>query len=185
VRDGTEKEIFKGHVLKIQRVTNKSMSKSITKSAMKSTASRKPGEGDSAVLKEHGLSVTQQRLRVLELLSKDHACLGVDDLVALAKRKKLDLGDWSTVFRTLKTFEEAGLVDAFLSADGVTRYERVSDGHAHHHHHFVCRDCRAVESLEECPTQVFEKAAKRIGFKVENHTLEVQGLCHDCQQKTR
>lgn len=144
----------------------------------------KTGTDDfKSLLKAHDLSVTQQRLSVLSLLSKDHSCLGVDDLVAMAKKKKLEIGDWSTVFRTLKTFEEAGLVDAFLSTDGVTRYELVSDDHAHHHHHFVCRSCKSVESLDECPTQVFEKAAKKLGFKVENHVIEVQGLCRECQRK--
>jgi Fur family ferric uptake transcriptional regulator len=137
------------------------------------------------LLKKHELSVTQQRVAILSLLSKEHSCLGVDDLVTQAKKKKLEIGDWSTVFRTLKTFEESGLVEAFLSTDGVTRYELVSDEHHHHHHHFVCRSCKTVETLDECPTQIFEKAAKQIGFKVENHVIEVQGVCSDCQQKSR
>lgn len=138
------------------------------------------------LLKKHDLSVTQQRLAVLSLLSKEHSCLGVDDLLAQAKKKKLEMGDWSTVFRTVKTFEEAGLVTAFASSDGVTRYELThcqDEGHDHHHHHFVCRSCKSVEALENCPTQLFEKAAKQIGFRVENHVIEVQGVCSDCQKK--
>ena len=85
----------------------------------------------------------------------------------------------ATVYRTLSLLSEHGVVDEFANRPGETCYRLCGEGH---HHHLVCARCHGVAELEGCEVDEWlSKAAREHGFAPTAHTLEVTGLCADCQ----
>lgn len=87
----------------------------------------------------------------------------------------------ATVYRTLQAFVDAGLVDVVKSDAGEAAYRRCSTTH---HHHLVCRSCGHTVEIEG-PTveQWADSVAARHGFAEVSHTVELFGLCADCQAR--
>ena len=52
----------------------------------------------------------------------------------------------------------------------------------HHHHHIICRTCRSVETLDFCVADGLERMARKLGYANVTHTLEVFGICVECQR---
>lgn len=85
----------------------------------------------------------------------------------------------ATVYRTLATLAEEGRIDA-LRSDSETLYRACDTDH--HHHHIVCTQCgRTVEVSAQLVEQWTQKVAQEAGFTVTSHTLEIWGLCAQCQ----
>ncbi|MBY0369687.1 transcriptional repressor, partial [bacterium] len=107
----------------------------------------------SEKLREAGLKITRSRTALLEALAEGHGPFTPEELFS-----KLDpnLCDLVTVYRTLTTFEEKGLVRRCEFGDGRARYELEHGDH--HHHHLVCRRCAAVKPLDHCSLEILEKS---------------------------
>ncbi len=135
-------------------------------------------------LAEKNLKSTRQRHAVAEVFftSSDH--LTIDEMLHLSRRKDSKIG-YATVYRTLKLLAEAGLADERHFSDGVARFEQ-SSGEAHHHDHMVCTGCGDVlEFVSEEIEKLQEDAARRYGFEMVSHKLELYGTCRKCQAKPR
>jgi Fe2+ or Zn2+ uptake regulation protein len=65
--------------------------------------------------------------------------------------------------------------------DGSYRYE-FNTGE-HHHHHIVCRSCHRVETLDFCVADGLERMARQLGYANVTHTLEIFGICAECQSR--
>lgn len=96
--------------------------------------------------------------------------------------------DFATVFRFVERLRESGLVRAHFWGERQAHFELAEDSpalsHEGHHHHLVCRRCRAVLEVHACGVEAIEKAiAKETGFSGLGHSLEFFGLCPDCQKK--
>jgi len=127
------------------------------------------------ILRQAGLKITRSRTALLEALSQGHGPHSPEELFDKLDR---DLCDLVTVYRTLSSFEEKGLVRRCEFGDGKARYELE---HAdHHHHHLVCRRCRAVQPLDPCSIEGLEKSLKGSGYSDITHRLEFFGLCPKC-----
>lgn len=97
-----------------------------------------------------------------------------------ARRSAPELG-LSTVYRTLLTLSEAGVVDAIGQHEGESTYRLCSGGH---HHHLICDRCRAVVELSECDlSSVQEAIAREHGFAVTGHSLTFHGVCGPCSRR--
>jgi Fur family ferric uptake transcriptional regulator len=84
------------------------------------------------------------------------------------------------VYRTLKLFVEAGVASEWSFRDGVSRYEVRRP----HHDHLICTGCDAIVEFENDEIeQLQEQVAKRLGFKLTAHRLELYGLCRNCRTK--
>ncbi len=99
-----------------------------------------------------------------------------------------DIGDsvpLSSLYRTLATLEEAGVLAPHYSSPGLTRYE-LAEWLSGHHHHLVCLDCGQVEDIEVTSTyeaklqDVVSAIAGDASFTASNHALEIEGLCVRC-----
>jgi Fur family ferric uptake transcriptional regulator len=90
--------------------------------------------------------------------------------------------DLVTVYRTLESMEALELVRRCDFGDGAYRYEF---NHAEHHHHIICRSCRSVQVLERCVAETLESVARQLGYAQVSHTLEVFGICPECQKQPR
>jgi Fur family ferric uptake transcriptional regulator len=95
-------------------------------------------------------------------------------------RPRRDRVGLSTVYRTLQQLADAAEVDVLRSDDGEALYRRCSAGH---HHHLVCRSCgRTVEVAGPAVEQWAERVAAEHGFSNVSHTLEVFGVCPECER---
>lgn len=87
----------------------------------------------------------------------------------------------ATVYRTLESLGERGLVQRVDLGDGISRFER-ADPAGEHHHHLVCGDCGKVEPFEDT---ALERAIAGIaggrGYEVAAHEVVLRGACGDCR----
>lgn len=108
----------------------------------------------------------------------------VEELVARV-RKDDPRVSLATVYRTMKLLAECGLASARQFGDGQqTRYEAAAG--REHHDHLICRVCgEIVEFSNDRIEALQDVVAKRHGFEVESHKLELYGRCAQCRRSQR
>jgi Fur family ferric uptake transcriptional regulator len=80
----------------------------------------------------------------------------------------------ATVYRTVRLFEEAGIIERHDFRDGRSRYEEMPD--VHHDHLIDMRTGRVIEFVDEDIEKLQNAIAKRLGFKLVDHRLELYGV---------
>jgi len=130
-----------------------------------------------AHLKRRGLNRSSRRDLVVSTFLSSNKHLSVDDLYTLVRRKSPGIGR-TTVYRTLKLLESAGLAQA-LVLKGETRFER--ELNRRHHDHFICSDCGAIFEFSSDEIEAAQdEEARKIGFRIEGHKHQVFGKCVKC-----
>jgi Fur family transcriptional regulator, ferric uptake regulator len=120
-----------------------------------------------------GLRMTEQRKVVARVVaaSKDHP--DVEELYARAAKvdAKISL---ATVYRTVKLFEESGLLEKLDFGDGRARYE---DGQRDHHDHLIdVNSGKVIEFVDPEIEELQERIAARLGYRLIGHRLELLGV---------
>jgi len=134
------------------------------------------GDSAAALLKVHGLRVTAAREAIIEALAAAHDPLSIEALLTRLPKKA---ADQATVYRTLESFMEKGIVRQVVLSPERALYELAGDDH----HHIVCVRCGRIEHIELKDCAHFEKDALKASaqFKtIERHALELYGLCTTC-----
>ena len=130
------------------------------------------------ILKEHSLKATPARELILAALGAERRPYNAQEIFeTLSKKNDIDL---VTVYRTLASFEKAGIAKRVDLRQDAVAYELAGE---HHHHHIVCTECGTVEDFELCDMEAVTKkvVAKAKRFKaVREHTLELFGVCTAC-----
>jgi Fe2+ or Zn2+ uptake regulation protein len=86
---------------------------------------------------------------------------------------------FSTVYRTMKLLCESGLVSERHFRDGEALYENVSE----HHDHCICTSCgKIIEFENEKIEELQEAVARKFGFRLVTHKMELYGLCAECRK---
>lgn len=129
-------------------------------------------------LKEVGLKITTPRIKVLNILQEKAAeHLSAENVYKLLLEQGDDVG-LATVYRVLTQFEDAGLVVRHNFEGGHAVFE-LSDGA--HHDHLVCTKCGVInEFVDDVIEQRQIEIAKRHGFQITDHSLNIYGLCPTC-----
>lgn len=130
---------------------------------------------DQSDLKNAGLKATLPRLKVLELFenSQDRH-LSAEDVYKVLLNGGEDVG-LATVYRVLTQFEQAGLLIRHHFETGKAVFE-LNEGS--HHDHIICIKCGRVEEFyDEEIEKRQEIAAESRGFKMEEHSLTIYGVC--------
>jgi Fur family ferric uptake transcriptional regulator len=141
-----------------------------------------PSQVDSTeLLRANGLKITKARVAILDLLAREHGPFTTEEVFArLSKSKTNGHCDVVTIYRCLAKFESLGLINRCDFGDGSVRYElRTRD---HHHHHIICRKCKRVEALPDCPVEDRSIKLPKMGFKEVSHRLEFFGVCPECHR---
>lgn len=126
-----------------------------------------------------GRRSTRQRAVVEELVAEFESFKSAQDIHHILRGRGETIG-LSTVYRNLQTLAEDDLVDTVRNEQGEVLYRQCS---AKHHHHLVCRSCgRVVEVTGPAVERWAAQAAERNGFVDVAHTVEIFGLCSDCQR---
>ncbi|WP_120632973.1 Fur family transcriptional regulator [Ruegeria sp. EL01] len=120
-----------------------------------------------------GLRMTGQRRTIAHVLEQSEDHPDVEELYTRASA--LDSGiSIATVYRTVKLFEEAGILERLEFGDGRARYE---DAERDHHDHLI--DMQSGEVIEFVDPEIEalqEKIAAKLGFKLIGHRLELYGV---------
>lgn len=130
-------------------------------------------------LKKVGLKTTLPRIKILEILEKSRdRHLSAEDIYKILVESGEDIG-LATVYRVLTQFEEAKLVVRHHFSDEHSVFELDS---GEHHDHLVCVKCGAVEEFVDELIEKQQKAvAKKAGFWMTDHSLNIYGICVKCQ----
>ncbi|MEM9729589.1 MAG: transcriptional repressor [Myxococcota bacterium] len=129
----------------------------------------------------HGLRSTGQRRVVTEQFFQSHGHLSIEDLLEQVRRVEPKIG-YATVYRTLKLLKECGLANERHFGDGVSRYEVAWEDE--HHDHLICLECdKIVEFENDEIEQLQKKMAKKHGYQLVRHKLELYGICAECRAK--
>jgi Fur family ferric uptake transcriptional regulator len=132
-------------------------------------------------IKQAGLKVTVPRIKILRIMQQsDQRHLSAEDVYKVLLQQGEEIG-LATVYRVLTQFEGAGLVCRHHFDSGQSSVFELNRGV--HHDHLVCLKCgTVVEFVEEEIEQRQRLIAERNGFKIEDHSLVIYGLCRACQQ---
>ena len=123
-----------------------------------------------------GLKITKARLVILEAFSDRCHPLSAEGVFKKIKMRGID---FATVYRTLSSFEKAGILRKVDLHKDAQFYEI----NKHHHHHAVCNKCGLVEEIDVCNLEkdIAKISSKLSDFRIINtHSLEFFGLCNKC-----
>ena len=122
---------------------------------------------------DKGLRITEQRRIIARVLSEsdDHP-----DVELLHERaNKIDSGiSIATVYRTVRLFEEAGILDRHDFGDGRARYEAAPE--AHHDHLIDVETGKVVEFIDPEIEALQKQIAAKLGYRLVDHRLELYGV---------
>lgn len=130
---------------------------------------------------DRGVRLTRARRLVLEALWRAGGPRSAADLDRLLRRRV----PLSSLYRTLAGLEGAGLLDRYVDATGVARYE-LAEGLTEHHHHLTCVRCGTTEDvslgqeLERRIAEIASAAGEDRAFRVDGHRLDLEGRCARC-----
>ncbi|GAC1449162.1 MAG: Fur family transcriptional regulator [Chitinophagaceae bacterium] len=130
------------------------------------------------LLKRNQLSITDSRSKILELFLQQNGALAHADI-----EKKSGTGfDRVTVYRTLQTFVEKGIIHTIPTADNSILYALCKDEcreghHQDHHVHFVCQQCGNTICLEDITVPDVKLPN---GYQATHIEVVVNGVCKDC-----
>lgn len=132
------------------------------------------------ILTAKGVNPTAMRLLVLEYLQQQSSAVSLQQL-----EKDFIHADRTTLYRTLKTFAEKGLIHSITDGSGATRYALCMDAcaegeHQDLHLHFFCTRCGETFCLPK--TQVPEVVLPQ-HFRMEELSLIAKGICDRCGTK--
>ncbi|PLX84078.1 MAG: transcriptional repressor [Desulfuromonas sp.] len=132
-------------------------------------------------LASKGLKNTTQRMIILEVFLEQKSHLSTEELYLKVRGKNPKVG-YATVHRTLKLFAECGIAAERHFGDGQGRFELVHG--EDHHDHLVCTGCGLILEFENPQIEELqEDVARQHRFTIENHRLELYGLCPACASK--
>lgn len=126
-----------------------------------------------ALCVERGLRMTGQRRTIARVLAAAHDHPDVEEVYRRANRID-DRISLSTVYRTLKLFEEKGILERHDFGRGRGRYEAAPN--VHHDHLIDLATGRVIEFSNEAIEALQERIARELGFRLVGHRLELYGM---------
>jgi Fur family ferric uptake transcriptional regulator len=136
--------------------------------------------GIEHLLKHHNLKVTPTRLDILrEFQSKSYAISHAELSDGLGEKY-----DRVTIYRTLNSFEEKGLIHSIVLSDSLKKYALCghsceSDSHVHNHIHFTCVKCTKTVCLDDFTLNVKNKFQD---YEFQELNITARGVCPDCKK---
>jgi len=130
------------------------------------------------ILKKHSLRKTECRMAIIQIFLKKNFAIGQAEIESSIG----DFYDRVTIYRTLKTFQEVGIIHKVLDTSGILKYALCpevceKEKHQHEHVHFKCNICGKISCLTELkiPTISLPK-----GYESLESNLLIQGICPKC-----
>ena len=120
-----------------------------------------------------GVKLTEQRKTIAKIMSDSQDHPDVDELYKRASKidSKISI---ATVYRTVKLFEEAGIITKHDFKGGKARYEELNEGH--HDHLIDIKTGEIIEFVDDEIEKLQQKVAEKYGYKLVDHKLELYGI---------
>ena len=120
-----------------------------------------------------GVKLTDQRKIIAKIMSDSQDHPDVDELYKRASKidSKISI---ATVYRTVKLFEEEGIVAKHDFKGGKARYEELNEGH--HDHLIDIKTGEIIEFVDDEIEKLQQKVADKYGYKLVDHKLELYGI---------
>ncbi|GAB4532804.1 MAG: Fur family transcriptional regulator [Parvularculaceae bacterium] len=122
---------------------------------------------------EKGMRMTEQRRVIARVLSAATDHPDVEEIYRRASEVDPNISI-ATVYRTVRLFEEAGIIERHDFQDGRSRYEEASEDH--HDHLIDMRSGRVIEFVNDEIERLQERVAKELGYRLVDHRLELYGV---------
>lgn len=131
------------------------------------------------VLHREGLRITDARQTVMEILVESTTALTAQEIYDRAREQGHAVGI-ASVYRTLEMLTELDLVQQIHQPQGCQAYGPALSGHKHF---VICTDCGRLFSFagHEALEDLFKEVEKKSGYRVQEHWLQLFGLCEACQ----
>ena len=130
-------------------------------------------------LHSRNIKPTAMRELVLKIMTQQKTAISLPEL-----EEKFTYADKSTLYRTLKTFQDKKLIHSIDDGSGAIRYAVCHDtcecNPEDLHLHFFCTSCKKTFCLTDIPVP---KINLPEGFSLESVNFVVKGICADCQKK--
>lgn len=131
------------------------------------------------ILKKNGLSITEGRKRILGIFLDNEGALAHADI----EKQTAAAFDRVTVYRTLQTFVEKGIIHQIPTTDNSILYalckHNCEAGHHHDNHvHFICNHCNRTTCLDDVTVPTVKLPA---GFVPAQAAMVVTGICNECR----
>ncbi len=129
---------------------------------------------------EKGMRMTDQRRIIARVLNDASDHPDVEEVLRRVNEldNKISL---STVYRTVRLFEDAGIIERHDFGDGRARYEQADT--EHHDHLIDVKTGKVIEFQNEEIERLQEAVARELGYKLIDHKLELYGIPLDDQKK--
>ncbi len=136
------------------------------------------------LLKKNNLKFTIQREVILETLYNSDEHLTPEALHHLIQEKYPELNTGiATVYRTLSLLEDSHVVTSLSFGAQGKKYEL---GAKEHHDHLICTECgKITEFVDEEIEKRQQAITKELGFKMSDHSMQIYGICKECQEKEK
>lgn len=131
------------------------------------------------ILEQKAVRITPMRQLLLEYFLENEGAFGLLEL-----EKAFPKSDRITIYRTLKTFEEKGIIHGINNGTGAVKYA-LCDEHCttnHHidqHPHFQCEQCKQISCFDSL---VIPKMELPKDYIQKEMTMMIKGICPDCQE---
>ncbi len=122
---------------------------------------------------DNGMKMTEQRRVIARVLSEAEDHPDVEEVYKRASEQDSRISI-ATVYRTMRLFEDAGIVERHDFGDGRARYEEATD--EHHDHLINVKSGKVIEFQNEEIERLQEKIARAHGLKLVGHRLELYGV---------
>jgi len=131
-----------------------------------------------ALCADTGLRITEQRRVIARVLSEaeDHPDVEALHLRAAAIDPGISI---ATVYRTVRLFEDAGILERHDFGDGRARYEAAAE--THHDHLIDVETGRVIEFVDAELEALQKRIAEKLGFRLVDHRMELYGVSLDRQ----
>ena len=133
------------------------------------------------ILHRRQLSSTESRRKILTLFLNSNDALTHGDIEKEVGEKY----DRVTIYRTLQTFEEKGIIHTIPTADNSIKYalcKECEEGHHHDDHvHFICTNCDKTICLDDIVSPKIDLPA---GYVAENVQVVIHGICKECSSES-
>lgn len=132
---------------------------------------------------ERGLKSSSKRAFVVDFFLRANRHFTVEELHDEIKARKTGIS-YSTVYRALRLLTECGVATESMFGESVTRYEPIE--RSGHHDHLICRKCGRIIEFENSEIERLQQGvARKYGFSVAAHRLELYGICRECRRLAR
>jgi len=120
-----------------------------------------------------GVKLTEQRRLIAKVMSESNDHPDVDELYTRVSKidSKISI---ATVYRTVKLFEESGIVTKHDFKGGKARYEELSE--SHHDHLIDIKTGEIIEFVDDEIEKLQKKVAEKYGYELVDHKLELYGV---------